>query len=495
MVEIRLPRGAWKFDPSKPLGPAGGFGAVFEGVDASGNRIAVKKLHLSAAAAAHRELTIAEDLAARDLQHVMPILDAGQDVDSDEYFVVMPVAELSLQDLINRDGSQSQRDAAAILVDVVEGLQEAGHIVHRDLKPGNVLRHEERWKIADFGIARFVEDSTSTETLKRALSPFYAAPEQWRLEHATGPTDIYALGCIAHFLVKGAPPFSGTLEQLREDHLHKSPSELPGVAPAFQTIVRMMLRKASEARPSRDRVRTVLKGVLAEDVASGGSDTLARLASAADAHERAQAQAAAEAARQHTAAANRRAILDDAQATLRELGDELEHRVVHSIPNASVSRGRGSLLIRVGIASLTLKLDAHYCLEDAFPRSGWDVIAGSAISVTQSEPDKKRSASLWFTRRESRDGEYRWCEVGYAANPLSGRAFAYRPIALNAELADRAHWKAMDVVQVAYPPMPIDAEDADEFCERWLFQLAVAAEGGLERLHGGLIRPADERRD
>ncbi|MDM3788590.1 protein kinase, partial [Proteus mirabilis] len=78
---------------------------------------------------------------------------------------------------------------------------EVGDIVHRDLKPGNILRHEERWKIADFGIAKFVEDSTSLETLREALTPSYAAPEQWLGQRPTSATDIYALGCIIHALV------------------------------------------------------------------------------------------------------------------------------------------------------------------------------------------------------------------------------------------------------------------------------------------------------
>jgi len=74
-----------------------------------------------------------------------------------------------------------------------------------DLKPDNILYHDGKWKIADFGIARFVEEATASNTLKEFLSPWYAAPEQWRLERATHGTDVYALGCIAFCLLTGKP--------------------------------------------------------------------------------------------------------------------------------------------------------------------------------------------------------------------------------------------------------------------------------------------------
>src|SRR5437660_81698 len=105
MKKIRLPNGLWSYDPKKPLGAPGGFGAVFRGQDSKGNPVAVKRLHIDAAQAAHRELTIARDLAGRQLHHVIPVLDAGQDSESEAYFVVMPVAEQSLQDRLKTHGA------------------------------------------------------------------------------------------------------------------------------------------------------------------------------------------------------------------------------------------------------------------------------------------------------------------------------------------------------------------------------------------------------
>ncbi len=135
-------------------------------------------------------------------------------------------------------------------------------IVHRDLKPGNILFHEARWKLADFGIAKFVEESTSLKTLKGCLSPQYAAPEQWNLQKSTRATDVYALGCIGYALLTGAPPFQGPAnEDFRNQHLHFAPPGNLTCSNRLRSALSMMLRKTPEARPGLPRVVQLLEQI------------------------------------------------------------------------------------------------------------------------------------------------------------------------------------------------------------------------------------------
>ena len=97
MGKIRLPRGEWEIDEIARLGRPGGFGDVFQGIGPSGP-VAVKRLKLDAGHAAHRELSIGEYLLGRSLAHVVPVLDAGQDANSDRYYIIMPVCDRSLQE-------------------------------------------------------------------------------------------------------------------------------------------------------------------------------------------------------------------------------------------------------------------------------------------------------------------------------------------------------------------------------------------------------------
>jgi serine/threonine-protein kinase len=258
MLTIKLSTGVFEYNPAKPLGKRGGFGQVFAGKTANGQDVAIKKLHVSAADAAHRELKIANELKGNSKEHVIPFIDAGEDASTGHYFVVMAKAEGSLQGTLEKDGPLIDVKAASVLLQIVKGLLEVGELVHRDLKPDNILFHEGRWKIADFGIARFIEEATSSNTLKDCLSPYYAAPEQWLFERATHATDVYALGCIGFFLLTGQPPF---ITNPREEHQKGVVPEFPCSSHRLSGLINMMMRKLPETRPSISRIESLLEEI------------------------------------------------------------------------------------------------------------------------------------------------------------------------------------------------------------------------------------------
>ncbi|MEP7042274.1 MAG: serine/threonine-protein kinase [Dokdonella sp.] len=95
-----------------------------------------------------------------------------------------------------------------LLIDLCRAVDAAHRalIVHRDLKPSNVLvTSEGRVKVLDFGIAKLLDDDEpATATQYIALTPGYAAPEQYRRGSVTTSADVYALGVIAAELLVGA---------------------------------------------------------------------------------------------------------------------------------------------------------------------------------------------------------------------------------------------------------------------------------------------------
>lgn len=410
-------------------------------------------------------------LATRTLRNVMPILDWGSDADGGGYFLVMPRAEGSLQGRLN-GGALPESEAVAVLMDIARGLSEVHDIVHRDLKPDNVLRYEGKWVVADFGIAKFVEDSTSLRTLRDFLSGHYAAPEQWRLEAPTKATDIYALGCIGIALLTGLPPFAGQ-DDLQRCHLQQTPPSV-SASPALRQLLAACLRKPTGARPSLSSLieqleRAQAKVLLHDPIIAAGA-IVAERALASDAH----------AARQRAAEEARVELAHAGDSILEELRERIFSEIIGASPmahredDASIALGEG-----------VLSIESRFQLIPAgkFESSAWDVVAGWVVKVTQSSNKsyRERSANLWYAD-PSRSGSYRWFEAGHwrlGHGPVHSQPFA---LVHNSQLrdADLALSKSMHSMDVTpRPPRPIDGEGEEWFIGRWKKWLAEAATSSM----------------
>lgn len=496
MQTIRLNKAEWTFDESINLGPPGGFGEVFRGLSANGP-VAVKRLKLTASEAAHREMNIGESLAGRNLDYVVPVLDYGQDANSDSYFLVMPICDRSLQDEVNEKGTLTLAEARLVALDVLTGLREVGDIVHRDLKPGNVLRYQNKWCLADFGIAKFVEDSTSLRTLRNNLTPAYGAPEQWQGEAPSRATDIYALGCMLHTMLNGAPPFSGSQDQIREAHLH-NPAPVLDINPRLSTFVGQMLRKAPASRPNVERCIEIISSVETANARPLHAGLIA--AAGQVARESALTEAAANAAA--TAERQRQQMITEANADLQGIIKRLFGAVTAASDETQVDKH--SIKLGRGLLSFITPSDVTPARQEIHGSSpSWEIIACAALSVTReklsvplsrnesmsmmysafSGPDHHDytwSATLFFGK-SNQDPNYRWRETAFwSFNNSQNREepFALRPDDRDFAIAFS---KTMGTVNTAYGPLTIDGEDEDQFQHRWLTLFSKAVQGVLSR--------------
>jgi eukaryotic-like serine/threonine-protein kinase len=474
MKKIKLPKGEWFYDPDKPLGPEGGFGIVYEGISAENQPLAVKRPKIEANEAAHRELRIALELGRHNFKNIIHCFDAGQDAESNFYFVVMARAEKSLQEEIDSGKKFTMEETVDIILQITDGLLEVPDLVHRDLKPGNVLLHEGRWKIADFGIARFIEESTSLKTLKGCLSPPYAAPEQWNYEKSTSATDAYALGCICYCLLAGQPPFAGPqTEDYQRQHLSVEPPKLENHAPFLRSLVSMLMRKSPESRPSLKRVRKLISDGLESSKESVQEfNTLASI-SAKLAEKHAQEEAEREADR--IKKQKRDELAREALHNLRGIYDQLLARIIRVAPN--VSRSGNTIVLGNGSMELMIGTTNSFP-RDRFKHCGWDVVAVAKIGVAQTNKKSAISSSLLYAKRRG-DDAYRWWEIGFNFNPFSGKQFINHIAMDMTEHVDIALSPIMGEYVAQYGPKAIDDEDAEAFCLRWADLLARASSGML----------------
>lgn len=478
MTNIKLQNAAWSFDDSAQLGNAGGFGEVFKGTAENGNQVAVKRLKLTAGKAAYRELAIGEWLSNQNLQNVVPVLDFGQDADSDRYFIVMPVCEYSLEQEILKCGKFTLNRTKETALNIISGLLEAKKVVHRDLKPSNILWHNGTWKIADFGISKFIEDATSQETLRESLTPAYAAPEQWRGAPPSPAIDVYALGCIIHTMLNGKPPFLGAID-LRQAHLNEIPPILSAI-PRLNSLTSSMLRKAPQTRPSLDVCACALQQIGNNQHISSREELAA-----------AGAQVARVEAEKEATASKRQSEIDEwneiARAGVAELGP-LVSRLFDEIAQTCEAAKISGRTIRMGKATLSLDdlQPRSYVMQNGSQPDGWKIAASATISISTfldrvapNDPeDYKFTANLLFATNKLTP-TYRWFELSFFN--LSASHGKHSPVAL--QIDSRAFQLALSNLtftwQVASGPWMIDLFGEEAFNSRWTKLFAKAAIGIL----------------
>ena len=145
---------------------------------------------------------------------IAQLLDAGITARGQAYLVL----ELVRGERIDRwcaAKALSVRQRIELFLQVLDAVA-AAHgqlVIHRDLKPSNILVDETgRVKLLDFGIARLLpgQDDAVQAALTRegtfALTPEYAAPEQFQGGVLSMATDVYALGVVLYELLTGVHP-------------------------------------------------------------------------------------------------------------------------------------------------------------------------------------------------------------------------------------------------------------------------------------------------
>ncbi len=143
------------------------------------------------------------------------------------YYVMEFLDGISLKDYIEKNGKMTVDVAAAVILDLLNGIGEVHEkgILHRDIAPDNIIiTNDGVVKILDFGSARF-SAVHSEKTLSAFIKPGYAAPEQYASNGKQGVwTDIYGLGATLYYAVTGVKPEEST--DRRTDDKLKRPSEL-----------------------------------------------------------------------------------------------------------------------------------------------------------------------------------------------------------------------------------------------------------------------------
>jgi eukaryotic-like serine/threonine-protein kinase len=223
---------AGRYKVESTLG-SGGMAVVYRAEDdILGRTVALKTLHRRYAEVPsfrRRFRQEARAMASLDHENIVKVYDISQDGDV-PFIVVECVAGRDVGDLLvgRRGGRLNEQFVRKMATQLLLALSYAHRrgIIHRDIKPSNILlTREGNVKVADFGIARIVEEDDPTgEPGEIVGSARYMSPEQLRGEDATPRSDIYSVGVLLYHCLAGRTPFSGDVGSLARQHIHKDPT-------------------------------------------------------------------------------------------------------------------------------------------------------------------------------------------------------------------------------------------------------------------------------
>ena len=203
--------------------------------------------------------------------HTIDLYDYGS-TDAGTFYYVMELLDgLDLDELVERFGPIPPARAVHLMCQVCDSLDEAHAcgLIHRDIKPANlyVCRNGTRCdfvKVLDFGLvaresalggsqARLTMPETATGT------PAFMPPEMVQGLPLDGRADLYALGCVAYWLLTGRLVFEGsTVFEIVSQHVHAAPVKPSlrvegGLPDELDALILRCLEKSRETRPANAR--------------------------------------------------------------------------------------------------------------------------------------------------------------------------------------------------------------------------------------------------
>ena len=191
------------------------------------------------------------------------VFDYGRTRRGDFYYAMEYVNGINLERLVHEHGPQPAARVRHLLLQACGSLSEAHGLglVHRDIKPGNLMVGVNGGifdfvKVVYFGLVRVTRGVEAGVSGAGVLlgTPRYMAPEAFATSHSGPRADLYALGCVAYFLLSGQEPFVAKTDAgIATLHLTKMPASLKGrglgdITPAFERLIMRCLAKSADDR-------------------------------------------------------------------------------------------------------------------------------------------------------------------------------------------------------------------------------------------------------
>ncbi len=248
----------------------GGFGEVWRAEAPGGVEVAIKIIFGSVTQqeAAQRELQALELMRRLRYAYLLSMHAYWQM--EDRLVIAMELADGSLRDWARKRQQVGEKDAATeelvrYFCEAAEAIDylHSKHVIHRDIKPENILLLEGHAKVADFGLARVLEQSRGLMTVSGCGTPAYMAPEIIGRGKIGEQSDQYSLAAAYAELRLNRPLFPGRcVFEMLQDHMTRTPDLAPLPQAEQDVLQRALAKDPSQRYPSCREFTQALAKVL-----------------------------------------------------------------------------------------------------------------------------------------------------------------------------------------------------------------------------------------
>lgn len=270
-----IPLGSYRL--VKKLG-AGGMGEVWKATHQLLSRPAAVKLIKNQASdddpenarlqRFEREARITAGLTSRN---TVELYDFGVTEEGSFYYIMELLDGIDLHDAIEQYGPMPPARVVQLLIQCCSSLAEAhlAGLVHRDIKPANLFicrlgLEVDVLKVLDFGLVTDNQESESPRLTRQDSfcgTPSYMSPEAaMSSADVTGKSDMYAIGCVAYWLLTGTDVFEAPnsmavmMKHITEEAPPPSGRNVQAIPAPLEELIMACLRKKPEERPSAEEL-------------------------------------------------------------------------------------------------------------------------------------------------------------------------------------------------------------------------------------------------
>ncbi|WP_448003542.1 serine/threonine-protein kinase [Agromyces bauzanensis] len=175
-------------------------------------------------------------------------------------------------------GPLTRRQAADLGAQMADALSyvHGRAVVHRDVKPENILLAETPAlgytfvaKLADFGVAHYVDGARMTSDGAIMGTAAYISPEQARGEEVGPPSDVYSLGLVLLEGLRGEREYTGSAIEAALARLHRPPAIPDDLPEEWRTLLAAMTHDDPAQRPTAHDVAATLRDVIRSMILDG----------------------------------------------------------------------------------------------------------------------------------------------------------------------------------------------------------------------------------